>query len=54
MNEARRAIAEGGAYFNNVRVTDPEEIPSADSLLHGRFLVLRRGRKTLAGVEITG
>jgi tyrosyl-tRNA synthetase len=52
MNEARRAIAEGGAYINNVRVVDPEVVIGADELLHGRWLVLRRGKKTIAGVEI--
>lgn len=52
MNEARRAIAEGGAYVNNVRVVDPETVFGADDLLHGRWLVLRRGKKTVAGVEI--
>ena len=54
MNEARRAIAEGGAYLNNVRVTDPEAVPATADLLHGRWLVLRRGKKTIAGVEIAG
>jgi tyrosyl-tRNA synthetase len=52
MNEARRAIAEGGAYVNNVRVTDPEAVASGAELLHGKFLVLRRGKKTIAGVEV--
>jgi tyrosyl-tRNA synthetase len=52
MNEARRAIADGGAYVNNTRVTDPEGVPAAADLLHGRWLVLRRGKKTIAGVEI--
>jgi tyrosyl-tRNA synthetase len=52
MNEARRAIAEGGAYVNNVRVSDPEATFGADELLHGRWLVVRRGKKTVAGVEI--
>ncbi|HEY7173888.1 MAG TPA: tyrosine--tRNA ligase, partial [Micromonosporaceae bacterium] len=52
MNEARRAIAEGGAYLNNVRVTDAEQSVGADDLLHGKWLVLRRGRKTIAGVEV--
>jgi tyrosyl-tRNA synthetase len=49
---ARRAIAEGGAYLNNKRVTDADEVPSAEDLLHGRFLVLRRGRRTIGGVEV--
>ncbi|MCW6010591.1 tyrosine--tRNA ligase [Micromonospora sp. CPCC 205371] len=52
MNEARRAIADGGAYVNNERVTDAEAVLPADSLLHGRFLVLRRGKRTFAGVEV--
>jgi tyrosyl-tRNA synthetase len=51
-NEARRAIAEGGAYVNNERVTDPEAVLPASSFLQGRFLVLRRGKRTFAGVEI--
>jgi tyrosyl-tRNA synthetase len=53
LNEARRAIAEGGAYVNNERVTDPEATVPSDSLLHGRFLVLRRGKRTFAGVEVS-
>jgi tyrosyl-tRNA synthetase len=52
LNEARRAIAEGGAYVNNERVTDAEAVLSPASLLHGRFLVLRRGKRTFAGVEL--
>ncbi|HEX7266028.1 MAG TPA: tyrosine--tRNA ligase [Streptosporangiaceae bacterium] len=51
---ARRAIAEGGAYLNNVRVTAQDAVPSANDLLHGRFLVLRRGKRTVGGVELTG
>ncbi|HEX8345235.1 MAG TPA: tyrosine--tRNA ligase [Actinoplanes sp.] len=51
-NEARRTIAEGGAYVNNERVTDAEAVPPSSALLHGRFLVLRRGKRTLAGVEL--
>ncbi|HEV7897527.1 MAG TPA: tyrosine--tRNA ligase [Planosporangium sp.] len=50
--EARRTIAEGGAYINNTRVTDAEAAVSEDALLHGRWLVLRRGKKTIAGVEL--
>jgi tyrosyl-tRNA synthetase len=51
-NEARRAIGEGGAYVNNERVTDPEATVPADRLLPGSLLVLRRGKKTIAGVEL--
>ena len=51
---ARRVIAEGGAYLNNVRVRDPDAVPQPGDLLHGRFLVLRRGKRTVGGVEVTG
>jgi tyrosyl-tRNA synthetase len=51
---ARRAITEGGAYLNNVRVTAQDAVPSVNDLLHGRFLVLRRGKRTVGGVELTG
>ncbi|MBY8887521.1 tyrosine--tRNA ligase [Streptomyces sp. PTM05] len=50
---ARRTIKEGGAYVNNVKVATEDEVPSADALLHGRWLVLRRGKKNLAAVELT-
>jgi len=49
---ARRAIAEGGAYLNNHKVTEPDARPGAADLLHGRFLVLRRGKRTVGGVEV--
>ena len=50
---ARRAIESGGAYLNNVRVTDIDEVPGDGDLLHGRFLVLRRGKRMVGGVEVT-
>jgi tyrosyl-tRNA synthetase len=46
-------VAEGGAYLNNRRVIDPEMIPGDADLLHGRWLILRRGKRTLAAVERT-
>ena len=49
---ARRAINEGGAYVNNVKITDAEWRPSDDDLLHGRWLVIRRGKKSFAGARI--
>jgi tyrosyl-tRNA synthetase len=50
--EARRTISEGGAYLNNVRVQDPDQVPTGSDLLGGGWLVLRRGKKNLAGVEL--
>lgn len=52
LGDARRAIAEGGAYLNNERVSDPDSPISTDALLHGKYLVLRRGKRTIAGVEV--
>lgn len=49
---ARRSIDEGGAYVNNVKVTDPEWQPADTDLLFGKWLVLRRGKKTFAGAKI--
>jgi tyrosyl-tRNA synthetase len=50
--EARRTIAEGGAYLNNERITDAELVPDEGDLIDGSWLVLRRGKKNLAGVEM--
>ncbi|MFD7297450.1 tyrosine--tRNA ligase [Streptomyces sp. NPDC059897] len=51
---ARRTVKEGGAYVNNVKVAAEDFVPGADELLHGRWLVLRRGKKNLAAVEVKG
>jgi tyrosyl-tRNA synthetase len=51
LGEARRAIAQGGVYLNNVKVSDDAAV-LGDSLLHNRFAVLRRGKKTLAGITV--
>lgn len=50
--EARRTISEGGAYLNNERVTDPDFTPGREDLVGGNWLVLRRGKRNLAGVEV--
>ncbi len=49
---ARRAIAEGGAYLNNAKVTAEDAAPSEADLLHGRFLILRRGKRTVGAVVV--
>jgi tyrosyl-tRNA synthetase len=54
---ARRAIAEGGAYVNNARIepsVDPETPIRESDLLHGRWVVVRRGKRTVGGAEIVG
>ncbi|WP_190823304.1 tyrosine--tRNA ligase [Saccharopolyspora pogona] len=49
---ARRTIKEGGAYVNNDKIADEEWSPSKDDLLHGRWLVIRRGKRHTAGVKV--
>jgi len=51
-NAARRAISDGGASVNNVRVTDPEQALAPGDFLHGRVALLRRGRKNLAAARL--
>lgn len=50
---ARRGIREGGAYVNNERIAVEEWEPTQGDLLHGTWLVLRRGKKNFAGVKVT-
>ena len=52
VSAARRAIAGGGAYLNNQKVTDEKAVPGAEDLLHGRYLILRRGKRTVGAVEV--
>jgi tyrosyl-tRNA synthetase len=49
---ARRAIAEGGAYLNNRKVTSEDAVPGREDLLHGRYLILRVGKRTVGAVEV--
>ncbi|MBP0458815.1 tyrosine--tRNA ligase [Streptomyces montanisoli] len=51
---ARRTVKEGGAYVNNAKAADADAGVDAADLLHGRWLVLRRGKRNLAAVEVTG
>lgn len=46
----RRAVAEGGAYLNNVKVTDADRRLTGEDFLHGRLALLRRGKKTVGGL----
>jgi len=49
---ARRIVKEGGAYLNNEKVLAEDAIPSVSNLLFGRFLLLRKGKRDLAAVEL--
>jgi tyrosyl-tRNA synthetase len=53
-NAARRAIGEGGASLNNVKLTDPEQPLGEGDFLHGSVALLRRGRKSLAAGRLAG
>ena len=44
-SEARRALAEGSVYINGERTSDPDRVVDANDLLHGRYVLLRRGKK---------
>ena len=50
---ARRVIKEGGAYLNNEKIAGEDFIPKSSDLLHGQFLLLRKGKRDLVAVEIT-
>jgi tyrosyl-tRNA synthetase len=52
LGDARRAIAQGGVYLNNVKVDD-ETVTVGSSTLPGGYAILRRGKKTLAGIRIS-
>ena len=50
-NAARRAIGDGGASLNNVKVTDPEQVLGEGDFLHGSVAVIKRGRRNLAAAR---
>ena len=54
LSEARRTVKEGGAYLNNERVTDADAVPGESDWLPGGWLVLRRGKRSVAGVHRSG
>ena len=49
---ARRAVAEGGAYVNNGKVADADTRLQESDLLHGRYVIVRRGKKTVGAVTV--
>ena len=51
---AKRTVAEGGAYVNNVRVESDDWSPQPSDFLHNRWLVLRRGKRNISGIERVG
>ncbi|GGG11227.1 tyrosine--tRNA ligase [Rhodococcoides trifolii] len=51
---ARRAVKEGGASVNNVKITDETWTFDGSTLLHGSWLVVRRGKRNFAGIQVVG
>ncbi|MGW0021543.1 tyrosine--tRNA ligase [Rhodococcus sp. NPDC003382] len=49
---ARRTVKEGGASVNNVRIASEEWTPGESDVLHGQWLVIRRGKRNFAGVRL--
>ncbi len=49
---ARRAVGDGGAYANNERIADADAALETLPALHGSWLVLRRGKRGIAGVKL--
>ena len=52
VSAARRTIAQGGAYLNNERFTDPGSVATYSNLVDGRWLILRSGKRTVGAVEV--
>jgi tyrosyl-tRNA synthetase len=51
LGDARRAVQQGGVYLNNEKVTSVD-LTIEGSVLPGGVAVLRRGKKTLAGIFV--
>lgn len=49
---ARRTVGEGGAYVNNQKINAEDWQPAPADLLHGAWLVVRRGKKNIAGARL--
>ena len=49
---ARRIVKDGGGYLNNKKVESEDFTPSKNDLLHGKYLLLRKGKRDLAAVEV--
>lgn len=50
--EARRSIQEGGINLNNLRITEIDRMVTAQELIDGKYLILRKGRKNYYLVKV--
>lgn len=51
-SSARRTVSDGGAYLNNNKVEDPDRAFSSSDALHGKYFVVRRGRRNLGFIDL--
>ena len=49
---ARRIVKEGGAYLNNEKISGEDFAPSPSDFLHGKYAILRKGKRDLAAIEL--
>ena len=52
LGAARRTIASGGLYLNNVKIEDSEAVLRSDDVLAGGVALIRKGKKNLAVVTV--
>lgn len=52
-SSARRTVKDGGAYLNNAKVENPEQPVDSSEALHGKYFIVRRGRRNLGFVDLT-
>jgi len=51
-SEARRDLTAGGFYLNNVRIDDPARVVTREDLLFGKYLLLRKGKRSYAVLRV--
>ncbi|MDO5618692.1 tyrosine--tRNA ligase [Kocuria sp.] len=52
-SEARRTLNDGGVSVNNVKVSGADAVLLPDQLLHGKYALVKRGKKNMAIVTVT-
>jgi tyrosyl-tRNA synthetase len=52
--EARRGVEQGGIYLNNERVGDAGRVVTREDAIEGRFLVVRKGKRSYHLVRVEG
>jgi tyrosyl-tRNA synthetase len=52
--QARKDLEGGGIYLNNIRVAEVARSVTADDLLFGKYLLLRKGKRTYVAIRVSG